>query len=398
MSTGDPNPRAAGSSEALVLILGTADWDAPIATNQHYVTRELAQAHSCLFIQGTGTRRLRLTRQDAARVWKRLRSSAVPSHRRLVPSAVEVLSPKLWPAHGRVSDLLNRPLLMRQVQTWLRHQGPRLLWTFTPYTYGLEHHATATLYHLVDLLHQNPGVDAGRLQGAERRLAASADVAIGTSPPVVAHLVDQGFDRVLEKLNVADVAVFEAAAAGCSRDEQQMPTVIFTGALSPHKVDFGLLKELAADLRGLARVRLIGPEVQGVGVEPVLKELQAEGVRIDPPLPLDALAREVASADVGVIPYQDNPLTRGISPLKMYEFLAAGLPVVTTPIPSIRPATDCIWVEGTRSSFIARVREVLVSNGDARAKRQSLARRNDWRGRGDELRKLAADLLRPHER
>jgi hypothetical protein len=82
----------------------------------------------------------------------------------------------------------------------------------------------------------------------------------------------------------------------------------------------------------------------------------------------------------------------------MYEFLAAGLPVVTTPIPSIRPATDCIWVEGTRSSFIARVREVLVSNGDARAKRQSLARRNDWRGRGDELRKLAADLLRPHER
>ena len=41
----------------LVLILGTAEWNAPIATNQHYVTRELARAFDILFAEGVGTRR-----------------------------------------------------------------------------------------------------------------------------------------------------------------------------------------------------------------------------------------------------------------------------------------------------------------------------------------------------
>ncbi|NAZ87548.1 glycosyl transferase family 1, partial [Kineococcus sp. T90] len=58
-------------SAPAVLVLGTADWDAVVATNQHRATAALAQRYPVLFAEGTGTRRLRPG--DARRVLRRLR-------------------------------------------------------------------------------------------------------------------------------------------------------------------------------------------------------------------------------------------------------------------------------------------------------------------------------------
>jgi teichuronic acid biosynthesis glycosyltransferase TuaH len=47
-----------------VLVLGTAEWNSPIATNQHYVVRELARAHDVRFVESMGLRRPRLDGRD----------------------------------------------------------------------------------------------------------------------------------------------------------------------------------------------------------------------------------------------------------------------------------------------------------------------------------------------
>ena len=380
-----PAPPAA----PLVLVLGTAEWDATIATNQHGVTAELAREVDVVFAEGTGTRRLRPTAADLGRVLHRLRPAAGQA-RRPLPARTTVVGPRVVPHHGPATSAVNGRALRRQLRTWVEHPGPRVLWTYTPFTYGLERDADATVYHLVDLLHHNPGVPADRLLAAERALADRCDLALATSVPIGAHLGGQGFGRVEVLPNVADTRPFAEAAAR-RRADAALPVVLFVGALAAHKLDLPLLEHLAARLAGRARLRLVGP----LGApSPAWDRLVAAGVELLPPVGRPALAEQVAAAAVGLVPYAVNALTAGISPLKRYEYLAAGLPVVSTALPEMHPVPGAVWVEPTPEAFADRVLALLgPSSDDDRARRQQLAAQHDWTGRGEQLRGLLAGLL-----
>lgn len=374
--------------DTLVLVLGTADWDAPIATNQHRVVRELARQFDVLFADGTATRRLRLSGEDLRRLGDRL----VPQPRsggRTVPPCVTRVGPVLVPYHGAATRTLNARLLHAQLRRWTEHRGPRALWSYTPFTYGLEALADHTVYHLVDLLHHNPGVPAGRLLRAERALAERTALALATSEPIGRHLGQQGFRSVRVLPNVADVGTFLAATAPRTRP----PVVLFTGALAPHKLDLPLLELLAGRLAGKGSLRLVGPSPSGAN-DPRLARLRAAGAQLLPLLRPEALALEVARASVGIVPYQLTELTRGISPLKTYEYLAGGLPVVSTALPAVQPVPGAIWTERSREAFVARVLALLDDDPDEGATaRRGLAATHDWPARGAVLRRLLEEGL-----
>ncbi|WP_345711285.1 glycosyltransferase, partial [Kineococcus glutinatus] len=368
-------PPGAGRGAPLVLVLGTADWDAVIATNQHHVARALAEGFGVVFAEGTGTRRLRPG--DARRVLRRLHPAPPTGVHRAVPAGVRVVTPRIVPSHGPLTRLPNAHLLHRQVGRWARHPGPRVLWTYTPHVYDLPDDADVVVYHLVDLLHRNPGVDPARLLAAERRLAGRAALAIATSPAVAEHLHRQGFGRVLLLPNVADVALF-AGAAGRRRGPREA-VVAFAGNLVAHKLDLPLLAALARALRGTARLRLLGPLGEGTTAHPAWRELLEAGAEVVGPLPEEALAEELAAAAVGVVPYLVTDLTRGISPLKAFEYLAAGLPVVSTPLPAVQPVPGAVWVEAGAAAFADRVLALLDDPDPDRARRcQQVAAGHDW--------------------
>ncbi|NAZ77343.1 glycosyltransferase [Kineococcus sp. T13] len=373
-----------------MLVLGTADWDAVIATNQHSAAAALARRWPVLFAEGTGTRRLRPG--DARRVLRRLRREPAARGRRPVPAGVRVLTPRLLPHHAPSTRAVNGWALTRQLRGWVEHPGPRLLWTYTPFTYGLEAVADATAYHLVDLLHENPGVHRGRLLAAERCLAARTGLALASSPAVEEHLRERGFTSTRCLPNVADVALFADAAR--ARTAPREPVVVVAGTLAAHKLDLPLLVELATALRGRGRLRLIGPLADGTAADPAWRALLAAGAEVVAPLQPPALAAELAAARVGLVPYRLSPLTAGISPLKVHEYLAAGLAVVSTALPAVRPAPGAVHVAGDPDAFVRRVLDVLADDDPllpARAAR--LAAGHDWESRGEELRALAAGLL-----
>ncbi|WP_432510194.1 glycosyltransferase [Kineococcus sp. SYSU DK001] len=367
----------------LVLVLGTADWDAAIATNQHHVTAALARQWPVVFTEGAGTRTLRPS--DARRVLRRLRVAPSLTGRR-VPAGVEVVTPRLVPHHAPSTRALNGRLLHRQVRRWTTHPGPRLLWTYTPFTYGLEAHADRTVYHLVDLLHENPGVHRRRLLAAERALRA--DLALATSPAVEDHLRAQGFPVTRCLPNVCDVDLFTAAR---ERGAPRGTTVVFAGTLAPHKVDLPLLLDLAVALRGVGRLRLAGPVTDPA--HEVWRRLVRAGAEVVGTLPAPDLAAELATAAVGIVPYRVSPLTVGVSPLKTYEYLAAGLPVVSTPLPAIAPVPGAVFVR-ERGGFVAQVLDLLRADDPGRPARVARhARGQDWETRGRELRETARTLL-----
>src|SRR6185437_3645903 len=112
------------------------------------------------------------------------------------------------------------------------------------------------------------------------------------------------------------------------------PRVCFLGALDAYKVDFALLAGAASAC----------PDLHFVCVGPIGFADQTRGSTIPhlanlhyidtlPQKELPALLRGCA---VCIIPYHLNEYTASVSPLKLYEYLAAGRPVVATPLPALQ--------------------------------------------------------------
>jgi glycosyltransferase involved in cell wall biosynthesis len=101
--------------------------------------------------------------------------------------------------------------------------------------------------------------------------------------------------------------------------------------------------------------------------------------------PYDQLPAVLRGADAALIPYALNDLTASIFPMKVYEYLAAGLPVVATPLPSLQ-GVDGVVMAADADSTVARLEELLAGDTqEARAERSKLASGHSWDARVDEI-------------
>ena len=106
----------------------------------------------------------------------------------------------------------------------------------------------------------------------------------------------------------------------------------------------------------------------------------------------DELPAVLRGADAGLIPYSINELTSSIFPMKVYEYLAAGLPVVATPLPALAE------VEQVRSApdapgIAALLDEALATDsGERRAERSHAADAHSWDRRLEEIAAAIAAL------
>ena len=381
-----------------VLVLGTADWQQPIATNQHYITRELSRASdvSVTFVESLALRAPEFTRRDVARIATRVKSAVRASSKRPspeprpIPDGTTVVSPLVAPAAWRWSHGINTPLLRRSVSAWLAHTGPRVLWTYSPVTYGLERRAHMTVYHCVDLLGRFEGINAPMIDRHEANLARSGAIAAATSKVVHSHLVQRGFALPLLWENVADTEVF-SAAVDLARPRSPR-RAIFAGNLTPKKVDYSALVTLA---RSGWDVVVAGPRAQGGGNdEHQFDQLIRAGITYLGMLSPRDLAAEMARATLGLIPYLDTAYTRGVSPLKTFEYLAAGLPVISSELPGVTPVPGMIETVSDHAALVERAEQYAATpTVNEVNSRRAHAAQHSWERRGAEAREIVATVM-----
>ncbi len=169
----------------------------------------------------------------------------------------------------------------------------------------------------------------------------------------------------------------------------------FAGNFMTLKVDFELLEAVAA-ARPEWTLLLIGP-VQP-DAEAALKSLQRHenvtwlGLKAYADLP-----RFVAAFDVGIIPYTRNAYTQSCQPVKLYEYLAAGKPIVASGLPALADKEpDVVLAEGA-DGFVAAIEDALrLDSDDDRARRMALAAQNTWENRASTLLDLVSQALEAH--
>lgn len=277
------------------------------------------------------------------------------------PEGVTVVVPHLRDGtedtDGEVRRLLARFVDdQRMYDPWLWFYTPMML----PLAEGLG--ARVTIYDCMDELSLFRGAPP-RLLANEAALLRIADLVFTGGESLYEAKRDR-HPRVHAFPSSVDAAHF-ALARG-----DTLPTPPDEALIPRPRIGyFGVIDE-RLDLELVARLADAHPEHQLVFVGPVVK-ISADDLPRRPnvhylgPKKYEELPAHLAAWDVAIMPFAENDATRFISPTKTLEYLAAGKPVVSTPIRDVvRPYGDAALVRiGAGDAFVAAVSEALAERG-----------------------------------
>jgi glycosyltransferase involved in cell wall biosynthesis len=304
------------------------------------------------------------------------------SQRRKAP--FDVISPKLlWPRRAPLVDRVNRAWLRRQLLAGVNDASRTILWIrcATPelleLVEGTDWHAV--VYELVDEHAQVSGLSP-RLHrirdSAEDRILARADVAFAWAEPIRGRLAAK-HDNVVLAPPAVDLAIFADGAGGARR---QARTACYAGSFDD-RLDANLMVAAAGQLRDWTFV------FAGRMTHSLTGELTAlPNVRPIGPIPAEEVPGVLARAAVCVMPYRQDAWGQTLFPIKLVEYLAAGKPVVSTPIAAAVDFADVISLAGDPEAFAeAIVGAAERDSAEARARRLDRVRPFSWDRRIDQL-------------
>ncbi|HLN26044.1 MAG TPA: glycosyltransferase [Patescibacteria group bacterium] len=378
-----------------VVILSTADWDNPFWTNKQHMALKLAErGHRVLYMDSLGLRRPQATGRDIARLKRRLGRGLAGA--RWVRPDLWVISPVALPLHGSAAaDAVNRRLVALQMRAATKRLGfckPTVL-VYNPMTVDWLDALlpSQVVYHAVDDLAAIPGVPGQAIHLSEERLCQRADRAFTTSPALQARLAAWAPDRSHMLPNVVDYPHFASGGAEpADLTAIPHPRIGFVGALVDYKVDFALI-EAVARARPEWHWILIGAVGEGqpdslIPAWGALRNLHLLG-----PRPYATLPAYLANIDVAVLPMRRNSYTEAMFPMKFFEYLAAGRPVVSTPLPALAAFGDLCRTAEEAAAFTDAITRILEGDRPDPTSCAAAARRHSWNWRLDEMERLLGE-------
>jgi teichuronic acid biosynthesis glycosyltransferase TuaH len=368
----------------LVVILATADFDAPLLTNKQQIAHRLSATHRVIYVNSLGLRKPKLNIYDFNRILGRLRSVALSFIRRgnvTDTNYLSVIQPLVLPFHNsRLARLINKALLTRQIAKILEvnKSSQNCLWTFTPTTYGIESLFQHTVYHSVDLLHTVPGIDPRQTLLDEKKLIHNASLLIASSTGVEKHLADVTSKPIRLWENVADTKMFARHHSAVRKNQ-----VVYFGNLTDVKMDIRLLVQVAESGQQLI---VVGPTgIDGTFSSGALQLSSYSNVELRPAVSQEDMARICGVSKIGLIPYAINSHTAGIFPLKVYEYLSSGMTVVSTRLPSLLHVSHPRLRLVSGEEFANTVEHELINFTLSTASDNHVVSNNSWEHRLDQI-------------
>ncbi|HEX5620323.1 MAG TPA: glycosyltransferase [Solirubrobacteraceae bacterium] len=368
------------------IIALSKDWDDD-PTSNHHVLRELARTRRVLWLNSVAARSPDLSStRDVRRAARKLREfvrgpvNVVDDLWLFTPLVVPFphLAPVRW-LNARIVRATVRALRAR-----LRI-GAFQLWTFLPNAapYLAMRGQTLSVYYCVDEHALFSTLDRDRTAAAERELLERVDLVFATSESLAerkrainpqTHVALHGVDhaRFARALDPATAVPDDVAG-------MPHPLLGFYGALADW-VDVDLVAELAR-LRPDWSIVLIGDPQSDTGAVAGLPNVHLLGRRRNDELPAYCKA-----FDVGLIPYRSSPQLPFRNPIKLREYLAAGLPVVSTPIPDVRRYEPWCSIAETAPGFVESVEAAVHRDSPAlREERSRAMMAETWSARVAEI-------------
>lgn len=359
--------------------------------NSHHLMREAARrGYRVLYIDPLGLRRIRLQRKDIAKFFRRLRQASHPLVS--VEDRINRLTPIGIPFQDtRFGAALNGRLLGVQIRRalWKMDARRSLLWSYSPHFLDLRSSlgSDLSLYYRVDDYTTAPQINLSYIEKQEASAVELADLCIAANTQS-AEVLASARNRILVP-NGIDLSVYgEEVLDEDPTPDVGHPRLLFAGTFDTW-VDTGLLRELALAHPDWSIV--LAGEVK----IPLESVTELPNVHFLGLLPYDELPALMAHCDVGMVPYFVNRFTTSACIGKIYQFLAMGLPVISTPVLSPSDYGDHVVCAPTDADAFGEAIATLLAedNREKKASRRNYALQQTWAARFDAIESEIERLL-----
>ncbi|MBI5878481.1 MAG: glycosyltransferase [Chloroflexi bacterium] len=231
---------------------------------------------------------------------------------------------------------------------------------------------------IYDLIDRWYGIlpQAHAMLSEEAPLVRNADAVVATARLLQSQVAAEA--RTVQLIpNGAEIEHFSQAAAGRTAIplDDKSSVIGYFGNLAPW-LDVELLAQTAREHPEWAFV-LIG---SGTADLSLLRGLP--NVRLTGEVPYADLPDYLHSFAVSIIPFRLLPVTASTDPVKFYEYLASGSPVVATALPELAPYRDYVYLAADQPSFARLIAQALADdNSQRRAERRAFAAQHSWQRR-----------------
>ena len=362
------------------------EWSSAPTSNNH-VMNELARHNKVLWINSVATRTPSVaSARDVKRIFRKL-ASFFRGTQQVGPS-MWVYTPAVLPfPHSPIAQRLNRWIIRRAIGRLRRRLGMNSfqLWSFlpnvAPYVGGSGE--SISIYYCVDEWSKFSYLDGPRTAAAERDLCEKVDLVFATSQKLVEARSTINPRTYLARHGV-DHPLFSAALDPATPVPEDLaairgPVVGFYGTIQDW-VDLGLIERLARRRPDWSFV-LIGPILVDIAHLAGLANIHFLGRK-----PHSELPKYCKGMAVALIPQKINELTLNMNPLKLREYLSAGLPVVATPLPEAAECAEFCRIGRDDAEFEAAIADAIAADTpDLRRRRSDSMKDQTWQQRVERI-------------
>jgi glycosyltransferase involved in cell wall biosynthesis len=329
--------------------------------------------------------------QVLRRIWRKACSVAMLARRPLpdVPNFI-VLTPFVLPFYGtpwlRKLNAVSIRTQIRLACRLLKMPNPVMVVTIpTAWDVVAPMRKRSLLFNRSDRHSEFPESDQDTIRALENELLRASDVVLYVSRSLLADELPLTGDRAEFLDHGVDLEHFTVRPELPAAIERiPRPRVGFFGGLDDYLVDFDLLERVAAELPDASLV-LIGDATCSMDRFDKYPNVHWLGY-----LPYEQIPAHGSGFDVALMPWLDNTWIQHSNPIKMKEYLALGLPVVSTDFAEVRHYADQIRIAGDPAEFVALIRTTLADGGlTGPAQRRAAVLTASWESRARQLMALA---------
>jgi len=207
------------------------------------------------------------------------------------------------------------------------------------------------------------------------RAVSSADIVLAASDKLY-RMASAINPRVYLVPNACDYDYFSGNSSNYYPIDQDIldiakPIIGYIGVVASW-CDLDLIAAIADNFPHY-NIVIIGP-LYNISEVPRRKNLHWLGFK-----PYEKLAAYAKYFDAGIIPFKNTSMTQSVNPIKMWEYMAAGIPVVTTALPEAQKHGDLVLYSENKEEFIRNINIALYDDSDLKRQlRQNKAKQNSW--------------------